>query len=304
MRTTLLAALILAASPVSGWAAPSATASAVQAPARASPPRGSSWSFGILGDNRDDPDSVFPAIVQRIHADADLVFVLHLGDMVRNGGESQLRLFLKISAPIRGCFFPAIGNHEVRRDKDRRDFKAALGLKSTSYSFTYRNVHIAVIDDASQEFSDGVLNWLRADLETHKKGLNGIERVFVAMHIPPEGYGVATHVEGDKAARFDTGSRALLELLRAYSVDAIFAGHVHGAQTVDVTGGPRLVISGAAGAPQGWTSTPMYGYHRVTVSGAETRVDFVEVNNDQHAPVTSASSHQATCPVIDSTYGG
>jgi hypothetical protein len=90
------------------------------------------------------------------------------------------------------------GDRQPRDPPRRRAFKAAFGLKSTSYSFTYRNVHIAVIDNASQEFSDSVLKWLQADLERHKKGAGGIERIFVAMHIPPAGLGVTAHLEGDK----------------------------------------------------------------------------------------------------------
>jgi len=62
------------------------------------------------------------------------------------------------------------------------------------------------------------------------------------------------------------------------------------------------VISGAAGAPQ--SSTSQYGYHRVTVNGTETRVEFVEVNQGQLFPVDSAGSHQAACPKIDNTDGG
>jgi predicted phosphodiesterase len=304
MRTVLLPGLLLAAASLPACTARTANASPTQVAERPAPARGSGWSFAILGDNRDDPDSVFPSIVQQIHAEGDLEFVVHLGDIVRSGGESQLRDFLNTSAPIRECFFPVIGNHEIRRDKDRRAFKAAFGLRSTSYSFTYRNAHVAVIDNASQEFSDGVLKWLRADLEKHRKGVGGIERLFVAMHIPPAGFGITTHVEGGKAQQFDAGSRTLLELLRAYSVDAIFAGHVHRAQTVDVPGGPQLVISGAAGAPQYLRLRPHYGYHRVTVNGAETRVEFVEVNKGQNAPVEHAHSRQATCPKIDDADGG
>ncbi len=298
MRTAPLAVLLLATAFVSARTSPTADASAVQAPPRPASPSAAAWSFAILGDNRDDPDSIFPSIVQRIHADGDLAFVIHLGDSVPSGGESQLKEFLNTSAPIRACFFPVIGNHEIRRDRDRRDFKAAFGLKSTSYSFTYRNVHFAVIDDASQEFSDGMLTWLRADLEAHKKGLGGIDRIFVAMHIPPAGFGIATYVEGDKARQFEAGSSSLLELLRAFSVDAIFAGHVHRAQTVYIPGRPQLVISGAAGAPQYWTLHPHYGYHRVTVNGPETRVDFIEVNKERQVSAERRPSQQA-CPKID-----
>jgi predicted phosphodiesterase len=304
MRSGFLAGLLLAGASVSACTAAGASASPVHSPERAVPPGGSAWSFAILGDNRDDPDSVFPAIVERIHTDGDVVFVIHLGDMVRSGGESQLKAFLKLSAPIRECFFPVVGNHEIRHDRDRHDFKAAFGLKSTSYSFTYRNAHIAVIDNASQEFTDSVLRWLRADLDTYRKGIGGIERVFVAMHIPPSGLGVSTHVAGDKAQQFDGGSRSLMELLHAYSVDAIFAGHIHRAQVANVPGGPRLVVSGAAGAPQYLRLRPHYGYHRVTVNGAETRVEFVEVSKGQNAPVERARSHQATCPKIDDAEGG
>ncbi len=92
------------------------------------------WSFAVLVDNRDDPDSVFPAIVQRIHGDAGLAFVIHLGDVVHSGGRSQLKDFLESSAPVRDCIFPAIRNHEIRRDRDRNDFKRAFKLTSTPKS--------------------------------------------------------------------------------------------------------------------------------------------------------------------------
>ena len=304
MRTSLLAGLVLAAVSLPACSVRTANASPAQVPERPAPARGSGWSFAILGDNRDDPDSVFPVIVR----DTGRRQPGLRASPWRHGaqrGQSQLKDFLKTSAPIRECLFLVIGNHEIGRDKDRRAFKSAFGLKSTSYSFTYRNAHFAVIDNASQEFSDGVLKWLRADLEKHRKGVGGVERIFVAMHLPPAGFGISPHVEGDKAQQFDTGSRVLIELLRAYGVDAIFAGHVHRAQTVDVPGGPRLVISGAAGAPQYLRLRPHYGYHSVPVDGTETRVEFVEVNKDQPVPVEHARSHhQATCPNIDDAESG
>ncbi len=46
---------------------------------------------------------------------------------------------------------------------------------------------------------------------THRKGVGGVERVFVAMHIPPAGLGVSTYVEGSKVERFESGSRSLME---------------------------------------------------------------------------------------------
>ena len=70
---------------------------------------------------------------------------------------------------------------------------------------------------AGSEFSDAVPNWLRGDLDAHKKGVGGIAQVFVAMHIPPAGLGETTWVEGQNAQDFDDGSRRLLELLREYS---------------------------------------------------------------------------------------
>ena len=294
MRNTLLAVLLLvcampATARPEGRAIPPASTTAAATSL-------TSWSFAVLGDSRDDPDGVFPAIVDRIHADGSLAFVVHLGDMTHSGGESQLKGFLDASAPIRECFFPVIGNHELGRDKDRHAFKAAFGLKGTAYSFTYRDVHFVILDDASQEFSPDTLNWLRSDLEQHRKGTRGVERVFVAMHIPPAVPGLKLHVEGDKMQRFESGSRHLLELLREYSTDVVFAGHEHRVQVVDVPGGPRVVISGAAGAPQGWRRTPEYGYHRVTVTG-DVRIEFVEVKSG-NVPNVSAPSVPRACPEV------
>jgi predicted phosphodiesterase len=299
MRKAFLAALLLfgCAAPIQG---PALTASPEQAPQRVSSLPGPSWAFAVLGDNRGDRYRVFPVIVQRIHDD-ELAFVVHLGDMVQSGGERQLKAFTDAAAPIRGCLFPVIGNHEIRRDKDRHAFKAAFGLKGTSYSFSFNNAHVVVIDNASQEFSDGVLKWLRSDLEKHKKGVGGIEWVFVAMHIPPSGLGVQTHVDGEKAQLFEAGSRGIMDLLREYAVDVILAGHVHRAQVTDVPGGPRLVISGAAGAPQYRLGSPTHGYHRVTVTGAEVQIDFVAVSPGETMAASARASRPA-CPKVDATY--
>jgi hypothetical protein len=68
---------------------------------------------------------------------------------------------------------------------------------------------------------------------------------------------------------------------------------------MDVPGGPQLVISGSAGAPQYWTLHPHYGYHRVTADGAETRVEFIEVNKGQQSHADNAPSQPATCPKIE-----
>src|SRR5512133_2888073 len=258
MRTALLAFLLVSAVPAA--TGPSDRGTVALEAARDTRP----WSFAVLGDNRDDPDAVFPAIVRRISDDAELAFAIHLGDMTRSGSEAQLRDFMDSVAPIRALICPVIGNHDIRRDKHRRKFKAAFGLKGTSYSFSYDNAHFVVVDNASQELSPGVLSWLRADLEAHKKGTR-FERLFVAMHIPPAVPGVTTHGAGDKAAAYESGSRALMELLRQYAVDVVLAGHVHEAAIVDASIAPRIVISGAAGAPQGGRP-PKYGYHRVTVS--------------------------------------
>ena len=93
MRTSLLAGLVLAAVSLPACSVRTANASPAQVPERPAPARGSGWSFAILGDNRDDPDSVFPVIVQAIHADGNLVFVLHLGDMVRSGDSRSSKTF-------------------------------------------------------------------------------------------------------------------------------------------------------------------------------------------------------------------
>jgi Icc-related predicted phosphoesterase len=159
-----------------------------------------------------------------------------------------------------------------------------------------------VIDNASQEFSPGVLEWLRADLAKHRKGTNGIELVFVAMHIPPAIPGLNVHVEGSKAEKFQTGSAELLALLREYSVDAVFAGHIHTARTIELEGGPRLVISGAAGAPQGWLKK-VYGYHRVAVNDGKLRAAFIEVTpGEQRSQTMNVARRSQACPRIAGAY--
>lgn len=228
------------------------------------------WSFAVAGDSRDDKDGIFPQILSAVD-DSDMEFLLHIGDMVNKDSPGEWDAFREATARFRKPLRVVIGNHELYGGGTREKFAERFGLPGTSWSFTHKDAHFAIVDNAKGTFPDNTLAWLDRDLAAHPKGKGGITTLIVAMHIPPRTDGVFPH-----GTRFDYEERSakLLAILKRHGVDAVLSGHEH-MQYVEDWEGVLLLISGGAGAPM--VPFHRYGYYRIDVENGRVRESFRRV---------------------------
>src|SRR5659263_382409 len=145
------------------------------------------WSFAVAGDSRDDKDGIFPQILSAVD-NSDMEFLLHLGDMVNKESPYEWELYREATARFRKPLRVVIGNHELYGGGSPEKFAERFGLPGTSWSFTHKDAHFAIVDNAKGAFPDNTLAWLDRDLAAHPKGKDGITTLIVAMHVPPVSY--------------------------------------------------------------------------------------------------------------------
>jgi len=225
------------------------------------------WSFAVCGDSRDDKDGIFPQILSAVE-NSDMEFLLHTGDMVNKESPGEWDLYREATARFRKPLRVVIGNHEIYGGGTPEKFAERFGLPGSSWSFTHKDAHFAIVDNAKGTFPDNTLAWLDRDLAAHPKGKGGITTLIVAMHIPPGTAGTWPH-----GTRFDYGERSakLLAILKRHGVDAVLSGHEH-MQHVEDWEGILLLISGGAGAPL--APFQKYGYYRIDVENGRVRESF------------------------------
>jgi len=227
------------------------------------------WAFAVCGDSRDDKDGIFPQILSAVDA-SDMEFLLHTGDMVSKGTSGEWEAFRASAASFRKPLRPVVGNHEIHKGT-RDDFVRFFGLPGTSYSFTHRDTHFAVVDNAGGELNENTLAWLDRDLAEHPAGKEGVSVIVVAMHVPPRTDGISPHgVKRD----YEEKSAELLGILKRHRVDLILCSHEHMHHDEDWEG-IRVIVSGGAGAPL--MPFQRYGYYRIDVDGGNVRATFLRV---------------------------
>jgi 3',5'-cyclic AMP phosphodiesterase CpdA len=228
------------------------------------------WSFAVCGDSRDDKDGIFPRILAAVD-NSDMEFLLHTGDMVNHDSPGEWDLYRVATARFGKPLRVVIGNHEIYGGGTPGKFAERFGLPGASWSFTHKDAHFAIVDNAKGTFADNTLAWLDLDLATHPKGRGGITTLVVAMHIPPRTGGILPH-----GTRFDYEERSatLLAILKRHGVDAVLSGHEH-MQYVEDWEGVLVLISGGAGAPL--APFQRYGYYRIDVENGAVRETFMRV---------------------------
>ncbi len=228
------------------------------------------WSFAVCGDSRDDRDGIFPQILAAVD-NSDMEFLLHTGDMVNKESPGEWDAYREATARFRKPLRVVIGNHELYGGGTPEKFAERFGLPGASYSFSHKDAHFAIVDNAKGTFPDNTLAWLDRDLAAHPKGNDGITTLIVAMHVPPASEGTRPH-----GTRFDYGERSarLLAILKRHGVDAVLSGHEH-MQHVEDWEGVLLLISGGAGAPL--APFQRYGYYRIDVGNGRVKETFKRI---------------------------
>jgi 3',5'-cyclic AMP phosphodiesterase CpdA len=228
------------------------------------------WSFAVCGDSRDDKDGIFPQILSAVD-NSDMEFLLHTGDMVNNDSPREWDTYRETTARFRKPLRVVIGNHELYGGGNPEKFAERFGLPGTSWSFTHKDAHFAIVDNAKGTFTDNTLAGLDRDLAAHPKGKDGITALIVAMHVPPRTDGIYPH---GTVSDYEERSAKLLAILKRHGVDAVLSGHEH-MQHVEDWDGVLLLISGGAGAPL--APFQKYGYYRIDVENGRVRETFQRV---------------------------
>ncbi len=200
--------------------------------------------FVVYGDTR-TRHGVHKRVVDAI-AKINPDFIIHTGDLVRNGKETTLwPLFFTIENELlhKTVFYPVLGNHE----RNSRDYYEFFDVKSPYYSFDWGTAHFTMLnsdmgnagysEEAKEKFWAEQIRWMEADLEESQDA----DFRFVAMHHPPF-TAVKKRHGGNKEVT------ALVPYFEKYNVTAVFGGHDHNYQH-HLKNGIHYVVTGGGGAP-------------------------------------------------------
>lgn len=212
---------------------------------KTAPPPGSEFSFAVYGDTRSDPAAHASVVKAILESDPD--FVLHVGDIVRAGGnlDSWIAEFFTPAADLirTKAFYPALGNHEYAGDRSAENYRAFFALPSATerwYSFDYGCAHFVCLDTCVPgDYAPGSEQrlWLEADLEAARES----PWTFVFFHHPP--YTASSGHSDDARVQAD-----LVPLFEAGGVDAVFSGHTHAYERYSRRG-IVYIVTGGGGAP-------------------------------------------------------
>ena len=229
------------------------------------------WSFAVAGDSRDDRDGIFPQILSAVE-NSDMEFLLHTGDMVNRESPGEWDLYREATVRFRKPLRAVVGNHELYGGGTPEKFAERFGLPGASWSFTHKDAHFTIVDNAKGTFLDDTLAWIDRDLAAHPKGKDGITTLIVAMHVPPSTEGIRPH--GTRSGYGERSAR-LLSILKRHGVDAVLSGHEH-MQYVENWEGVLVLVSGGAGAPM--FPFQQYGYYRIDVENGRVRETFRRID--------------------------
>ena len=228
----------------------------LRAPAADAPLR-----IAIVGDTRADttlPSGVIDAVTKEA---PDLV--VHTGDVVKSGADSQWQLFFQTSARLLANtpLAPAPGERDMVPWGDRfSQLFGGVGVAGRAYSVDVGAVHLAVLDSTAA--LDGQAIWLEEDLTAAEA--RGARHEIVVMHWGPWTAGAP-------------GASALaliVPIARRHGVQAIVSGHEniyeHGVadgMSYFVTGGAGETIGRAVAKPTTVTSRALPHYLLLEVDG-------------------------------------
>ena len=246
-------------------------------------PLNGSFTFIVYGDSQEpqgDPDVTqlnrHKLIADRIADEENVTFVLHVGDLVNDGGdfEEWNRFFEAARAMMATTtVYPTLGNHEYTNYSGSgeavQNYYTAFEMPEW-YSFDCGDAHVTVLDSNTDEADmTAQTAWLLNDLTTNDPWK------FVAFHHPP-------YSSSDKHYGGWTDIRELWSpLFMNNSIAAVFNGHVHAYERLRANGITYLVTGTGGGPlydlrepriPESWADLEdTLGYVKVTVdAGHET----------------------------------
>jgi 3',5'-cyclic AMP phosphodiesterase CpdA len=204
----------------------------------------------VVGDSRDGPE-VYQTILEAVSADGSQ-FLIHTGDLVNTGSESEFIAFDEMMNGFGLPFYPVPGNHDALAG-DLTWFLRYSGAPAAHYSFDWGAVHVTLADSHHGVLPQAELQWIRKDLTESAQPVK-----VVVVHHPPYDPDGSSHILAG-------GNQAFLGLMSEQGVDYVFCGHIH-AFAIDERDGTVYVITGGGGAPLYTAGHPQAYHHYVRAS--------------------------------------
>jgi len=130
------------------------------------------FSFAVIGDSRENIPAYGEIISMINEINPKPLFVIHLGDLVRNGTKEEYAEFMDISGNLNTSFLAVAGNHDLR-GKGKKFFLNLFG--PLNYFFDYGNNRFIVLDDVTEGkewLSDEQIWWLNYALKKPRRKTN------------------------------------------------------------------------------------------------------------------------------------
>ena len=199
---------------------------------------------------------------------------MNTGDMVFDGNPIKYDFFLKQLRLFKNPMIPVPGNHD-EADGGIERFISIFGPRY--YSFSQGNALFIVLDDSNEENIDPwQLRWFKGELENSKN----FKHTFVFMHVPVYDPRKKMEEQPGHSLKDPGSAREVLDLMKQYSIDMVFAGHIHGYFKGNWEGVP-YTITGGGGAEMLYSDPEHYFYHylQVNIDGDKVSYNTIKIHS-------------------------
>ena len=225
---------------------------------------GDQFSFAVCGDSRDG-DAIYRRVLDAVQADGSQ-FLVHLGDIVSRGRESEWLAWRELMAAFTLPFFPVPGNHDSP-DGLLDEYLQYSGAPAQRYSLDVGPLHLVMLDSYSGAIFPSTLQWLEEDLASTAQPIK-----MLFFHHPPFDPDGTDHI-------LQMGNSEVMNLAETYAVDYVITAHIH-AYAEEERNGVQYIVTGGCGAPLYAGEHPeggFYHYVRVRVDGSDVSTEVVPI---------------------------